>query len=142
MILGSFPSVKSRESAFFYGNPQNRFWRVISAVFDDETPADIESKKAFLHRHKIALYDVIYSCDIIGSSDTSIENVTPSDIRGIIENSKIKKIILNGKTAGKNFEKYQKAITDIPYAVLPSTSPANAGKTLDGLTEAWRNALL
>lgn len=97
LILGSFPSVKSREVQFFYGHPQNRFWKVIAAVFEQEVPTTIESKSDFLHRNHIALWDVIASCDIQGSADTSIKNVVPNDIQIILDSAKIEKIFVNGK---------------------------------------------
>lgn len=107
LILGSLPSVKSREQMFFYGHPQNRFWKMISGVFEEAVPQTIEEKKAFMLKHNIAMWDTIYSCDIIGSSDSSIKNVVPTDLKSIIDNSKIEKVICNGKTSGKYYEKYQ-----------------------------------
>lgn len=141
LILGSFPSVKSREEGFYYGHPQNRFWKVLAAVYGEAVPTDIMQKKEFLKRHGIALYDVIYSCDIIGSSDSSIKNVVPANINEIIEKSDISRIILNGKTAEKFFRKYQdSSLLDI-VSVMPSTSPANAAFSLQRLIEAWGEAL-
>ena len=105
LILGSFPSVKSREGGFFYHHPQNRFWKVLSALANDTLPTTIEEKKKFLLSHGIAVYDVIASCDIVGSSDSSIANVVPSDIKTIIEKTGISKIYLNGNKA---FELYEK----------------------------------
>ena len=99
LILGSFPSVKSREEGFFYGHKQNRFWKVISGVFEEEEPGTIEEKKALLIRNKIALWDVIQSCDIVGSSDSSITNVVPNDLSLILNIADIKAIYVNGKTA-------------------------------------------
>lgn len=126
LILGSLPSVKSREQMFFYGHPQNRFWKVISRVLGEKLPVTIDEKKAMLHAHHIALWDAIYSCDIIGSSDSSIKNVTPTDLSKIVEASKVTKVICNGKTSGKFYAKYQQKILGIEPVVLPSTSPANA----------------
>ena len=108
LILGSFPSVKSREANFFYGHPQNRFWRVVSAVMGEECPKTIAEKKEFLLRNRIAVWDVIASCDIEGSSDSSIKNVTPNDLSKIYVKSEIKKIFTNGNTAYKLFLKYNK----------------------------------
>ena len=107
LILGSLPSVKSREQMFFYGHPQNRFWKMISEVFEEAVPQTIEEKKALMLKHNIAMWDTIYSCDIIGSSDSSIKNVVPTDLKSIVDNSKIEKVICNGKTSGKYYEKYQ-----------------------------------
>lgn len=137
LILGSLPSVKSREQMFFYGHPQNRFWKVISRVLGEKLPVTIDEKKTMLHAHHIALWDAVYSCDIIGSSDSSIKNVTPTDLREIIENSNVKKIICNGRTAGKYYMKYQQNVLGIEPMVLPSTSPANAAFSVDKLIQIW-----
>lgn len=142
LILGSFPSVKSREENFFYGHPQNRFWKVTSEVFKQPLPRTIEEKKDFLHSNGIALWDVIASCDIDKSSDGSIRNVIANDIRPIIDNAPIEKIFVNGKTAQKYYDKYTRPVIGIEAAVLPSTSPANAAWTLDRLTEAWKAVIL
>lgn len=140
LILGSFPSVKSRENAFYYGHPQNRFWKVLAQVFEEDVPATIEEKKTLLLRHHIALWDVIARCDIIGSGDSSIKNALPNNLDEILQNARIKCVILNGRTAGKLYQKYQKT-EGIPFAILPSTSPANAAWSLDRLTEAWREQI-
>ena len=142
LILGSFPSVKSREQMFFYGHPQNRYWKVIASVFGDEVPLTIPAKKAFLKKHRIAMWDVIGSCDIIGSSDSSIENVTANDLLCIIGSSKIKRIFVNGKTAEKYYKKYTEQNTGIKAVCLPSTSPANAAWSFERLKEAWSCAIL
>lgn len=141
LILGSFPSVKSREQGFYYGHPQNRFWKTLASVYGENVPQDITEKKALLERHGIALYDVIYSCDIIGSSDSSIKNVVPADIESIISGSHIKKIILNGKTAEKYFRKYQSEQFWEMTSVMPSTSPANAAFSLEKLIRIWGDKL-
>ena len=137
LILGSFPSVKSREECFFYGHPQNRFWKVTSAVFGEDAPQTIDEKKAFLLRNHIALWDVIGSCDIVGSSDSSIKNVTPNDLSIILKNADIKQIYVNGKTAYKYYVKYTEEKTGRSAISLPSTSPANAAWTLDKLVSEW-----
>lgn len=137
LILGSFPSVKSREQMFFYGHPQNRFWRVIARVFGCDTPVTVEEKKAFALSHGIALWDVIASCEITGSSDSSIRSVVPNDLSEILENADIKRIFVNGKTAEKYYNKYIKPRIDREAVCLPSTSPANAAWQLDRLAEAW-----
>lgn len=141
LILGSFPSVKSREQGFFYGHPQNRFWKMLAAVYGEAVPKDIPEKKALLERHEIALYDVIYACDIVGSSDSSIRNVTPADIGSIIADSQISRIFLNGKTAERFFRKYQDSSLLEMVSVMPSTSPANAAFSLEKLIEVWGEAL-
>jgi len=142
LILGSFPSVKSREQGFFYGHPQNRFWRVTAAVFGCEVPQTIPEKRAFLLQNHIALWDVIASCEITGSSDSSIKNVKPNPLLPIIENSKITRIFVNGGTAAKYYDKYQLPVTGIPAVRLPSTSPANAAWTLEKLIAAWSSLIV
>ena len=137
LILGSFPSVKSREQGFFYGHPQNRFWRVTAAVFGEEFPATVPQRRAFLLRHGIALWDVIASCEIEGSSDASIRAVTPNDLRPILSAAPIREIFVNGQTAAKLYRRYAEPVTGRPAVVLPSTSPANAAWSQERLTEAW-----
>ena len=142
LILGSFPSVKSREQRFFYGHPQNRFWKVMAAVLDWPVPQTIEEKKAMLHRNGIALWDSIAQCRIEGSSDASIEQVIPNDLSPIFEAAEIRRVYCNGK---KSFEMYRRYIEPTfhrsAYA-LPSTSPANAAWSLDRLIEAWSAEIL
>ncbi len=138
LILGSFPSVKSREANFFYGHPQNRFWKLMSSVFEDELPGTVEEKRAFLLRHNIALWDVIRSCDIIGSSDSSIKNVVPNDLSIILDTANIRNIFVNGKTAYKYYEKYTKPIIGREAICLPSTSPANAAWNIERLKSEWK----
>lgn len=138
LILGSFPSVKSREANFFYHHPQNRFWRVLAAVYQDIVPEEIADKKAFLKRHQIALWDVIASCNIKGSSDSSISDVEVNDLNMIIANSSVKHIYTNGNLADKLYHRYFDAIIDLPVTKLPSTSPANAAYSLDKLLIYWR----
>lgn len=142
LILGSFPSVKSREQMFFYGHPQNRYWKVIASVFSDVVPDTIPAKKAFLKKHHIAMWDVIGSCDITGSSDSSIENVTANDLTKILGCSKVTRIFVNGKTAEKYYKKYTEKKTGIKAVCLPSTSPANAAWSIERLTETWSTAIL
>ena len=137
LILGSFPSVKSREQMFFYGHPQNRFWKVVSAVFESPVLETIEEKREFLLSSQIALWDVIYSCDIVGSSDSSIKNVVPNDLNIILSNADIKKIFVNGKTSEKYYNKYIRNEITREAICLPSTSPANAVWTLDCLIKEW-----
>lgn len=141
LILGSFPSVKSREQMFFYGHPQNRFWKVTAAVFGDKTPETVPEKKDFLKRHHIALWDVIASCDIKGSSDSSIENVIVNDISKILKATDIHSIFVNGRTAEKHYRKYIEPKTGIKAICLPSTSPANAAWGEGQLVLAWSKAI-
>ena len=138
LILGSFPSVKSREEGFFYGHPQNRFWKVTSRVFGEELPVTIDEKKAFLIRNHIAVWDVIGSCEIEGSSDSSIRNVTVNDLSVILGTADIRSIFLNGKKAEQYYKKYIFPALNRDAVCLPSTSPANAAWSLDKLTNAWK----
>lgn len=138
LILGSFPSVKSREQMFFYGHPQNRFWKVVSSVFECDVPVTIEEKKQFLFKNDIAVWDVIASCEIMGSSDNSIKNVKVNDLSIILKEADIKQIFLNGKTAEKYFKKYTKTQINRDAVCLPSTSPANASWPLNRLIEKWK----
>lgn len=138
LILGTLPSVKSRENNFYYGHKQNRFWKVLATLLKEPVPETIEEKKAMLLAHRIALWDVIQSCDIKGSSDSSIKNVQPTDIGMILEKTNITRIYANGNKAGQLYKRYQFPVTGIEAMVLPSTSPANAAWSLDRLCEAWR----
>ncbi len=138
LILGSFPSVKSREQKFFYGHPQNRFWKVTAAVFGCAVPQTIAEKRAMLLSHGVALWDVIASCEIRGSADSTIKNVTANDLSPILAAADIKEIFVNGRTAEKYYNKYTLPRLGRPAVCLPSTSPANAAWTLERLTEAWR----
>ena len=137
LILGSFPSVKSREQNFFYGHPQNRFWRLIAALYEDDTPQTVEERRAFLLRHHIALWDVIASCTIVGSSDSSIRDAVPNDIRPILAGAPIREIYTNGQTAFRLYRKYLLPEIGREAVCLPSTSPANAAWSFDRLLSAW-----
>lgn len=137
LILGSFPSVKSREAMFFYGHPQNRFWKVIAALCQEPVPTTIPEKSDLLHKHHIALWDVIQSCDIMGSSDSSIKNVVPNPLGDIIDHSKITVVFNNGRTSQKLYEKYTAPKLQLEGHYLPSTSPANASWTLPKLITEW-----
>ncbi len=143
LILGSFPSVKSREISVYYGHPMNQFWSILSEVFSKDVGKNVDDRRAFILDVHLALYDVIDSCDIVGSSDTSIKNVVTTDIFSIIQQSRIEKILLNGKKAGNLFERYQlsKIPSSITYEVLPSTSPANAAMSKADLLERWKKSL-
>ena len=138
LVLGSFPSVKSREEMFFYGHPQNRFWRVLAAVFGAETPKTVAEKRALLLSHGVALWDVLASCDIEGSADSTIKNAVPNDLLPLLSAAKIEKIFVNGKTAEKYYNKYMRKALGREAVCLPSTSPANAAWSIERLTEAWR----
>ncbi len=142
LILGSFPSVKSRAQSFFYGHPRNRFWPVLAAVCREEPPQSLEEKKAFLCRNNIALYDVIESCSIIGSSDSSIRDVVPANLRPILIGSRVEnRIFTNGGKASALYQRYLLPVLGLPAVSLPSTSPANAARSLEQLIDAWAAAL-
>lgn len=141
LILGTFPSVKSRESQFFYGHPQNRFWKVLAALLGKDIPSTVEEKRRFLLTSQIAVWDVIASCEIEGSSDSSIKNVIPNDIHMLIQSSNIKQIYCNGGKAHSLYQKYCQPLTGCEAIKLPSTSPANAGYSLERLLEEWKGIL-
>lgn len=158
LVLGSFPSVLSRANAFYYGNPQNRFWRVVAACAGEPVPpnegealpgaggratlaASIEAKRALLLRHGIALWDVIESCDIKGSSDASIRNVVPACIERVTEAASLRAVLCNGGTAARLYKRYLQERTGIEAQALPSTSPANAAWSLERLVARWGEAL-
>lgn len=156
LILGSFPSVQSRKNAFYYGNPNNRFWRVLAACLDAPVPPNegdtltgkpasleqsVAAKKELLLAHGIALWDVIESCDIKGSSDASIKNVVPAQIERILSTAPIGAVVCNGSTAGRLYRKYLQWQVGLEAHVLPSTSPANAAWQLPRLSERWREEL-
>ena len=138
LILGSFPSVKSRENQFFYHHPQNRFWKTLAAVVGCDTPISIEEKKKFLLDNNIAVWDVIASCEIEGSSDSSIKNLVVNDFNSIIYKSNIKQIFCNGGKSYDLYRKYCEKSTNMKAIKLPSTSPANARFSLDKLISEWK----
>ncbi|MEE8885448.1 MAG: DNA-deoxyinosine glycosylase [Eubacteriales bacterium] len=138
LILGSFPSVKSREQRFFYAHPQNRFWKVLAAVCQDDVPGTVDEKKDFLGRNHIALWDTIRSCTITGSSDSSIRNVVPNDLSPILDGADIRQIFCNGSTSWKLYMKFLREKTGREAVKLPSTSPANAAWSLEKLIAAWQ----
>ena len=137
LILGSFPSVKSREQNFFYGHPQNRFWKVIAAEFERPVPDSIDKKKQLILDCGLALWDSIAACEITGSSDASIKNVRANDIGIILDNCKIERIYCNGRKSYDLYCRYIEPVTGRGAVCLPSTSPANAQWTLEKLIEAW-----
>ena len=138
LVLGSLPSVLSRENAFYYGNPQNRFWRVTAAVFGCPVPQTVEDKTQMLLDHGVALWDVIASCDVAGSADSSIRNVVPNDLSRILDTCRIGAIFANGKAAAGVYARFQQPLCGRPIVPLPSTSPANAAWSLPRLIDAWR----
>ncbi len=138
LILGSVPSIKSVEGNFYYMHPQNRFWRVLSSLFNtDLYSMSVEERKSFLLSHHVALYDSVEECDIEGSSDSKISNVTPADIQSLVDCSQISHIFCNGKASYNVFLKYHPTLSPIA-SILPSTSPANAVFTLDKLISEWK----
>ncbi len=138
LILGSFPSVKSREECFFYGHKQNRFWRVLAALFNADEPTTVKEKRALLLQNRVALWDVIASCEIEGSADSTIREAVPNDLSEILLAAKIEKIFVNGKTAEKYYDAYIRDKIKRAAILLPSTSPANAAWSLEKLLSAWR----
>lgn len=144
LILGSLPSVKSRQQQFYYGHPQNRFWKVLAKVLGTkEAPDTIDKKRAFLLENRIALWDVIASCDIVGSADSTIKNVTGNDMRVILDKADIRAIFVNGTKAHELFQKYcmECCPFEIPLIKLPSTSPANAAWSIDRLIQVWKGEI-
>lgn len=141
LILGSIPSIISRENNFYYGNDKNRFWKLISTVFNEEYPVSNEEKKSIILKNNLALFDVVKSCSIKNSSDSSISNVKINDISSIINNSNIKKIIFNGNKAYELYLKYESNKFQ-NIVCLPSTSPANARYSFDKLFEIWKKELV
>ncbi len=137
LILGSFPSVRSRETGFFYGHERNRFWNVLSSLLKEPLPTGIDEKKQLLLRHGIALWDVIGSCDIVGSSDAKITNAVVNDLSPILETADIRSIFINGSQAYQLYVRYMQPLTGIPAVKLPSTSPANAAWSMERLLGAW-----
>lgn len=137
LILGSFPSVKSREQQFFYGHPQNRFWKVIAALYGQEEPRTIPEKRTLILSHGLALWDSIASCVITGSSDATIREVRANDLRIILDHSPIERIFCNGRKSHEMYERYIQPVTGREAACLPSTSPANAQWSLEKLIAAW-----
>lgn len=138
LILGSFPSVKTREYGFFYGHPQNRFWPLMATLFQEKISNRIEDRRDFLLRHQIALYDSIYQCDIVGSSDASIQKVIPSDLSPIFSAADIRQVFCNGNTSYQYYQKYHAEACGLPGVKLPSTSPANTRYRLADLRDAWQ----
>lgn len=140
LILGTFPSVKSRENRFYYGHPQNRFWRVTAALTGSAVPRTIEEKKKMLLEGRIAIWDVIASCEIEGSSDSSIRSVVPNDIAGLLKQTRIQAVFCNGAKAYELYVKYCETACGKKAVKLPSTSPANAAWSLERLTGSWKEA--
>lgn len=139
LILGSFPSVKSRAQSFYYGNPQNAFWRILSAFFGEDLPNSVEDKKALLLRNKVALWDIVTECEIVGSRDDTIKNLKVANLKEVLQNSQIECILINGGTAYRIFAKEYSGL-QIPAIKLPSTSPANTRRKDDEWFAALRRA--
>ena len=141
LILGTMPSPKSREVQFYYGHPQNRFWRVLAAVLGEEVPQSVPEKKAMLLRHRIALWDVLRACSIEGADDGSIRQPEINDLRRVLDRADIRAIFTTGTKAAALYRRYCLPVTGRPAIPLPSTSPANCRATLDELTQAYRAIL-
>lgn len=142
LILGTMPSPKSREVQFYYGHPQNRFWRVLAAVLGEEVPQSVPEKKTMLLRHRIALWDVLAECEITGASDSSIRNPVANDLSVILDHAPVQAVFTTGATAWKLYTRLQKPHTGIEAVRLPSTSPANCAVKMEALTEAYKAILL
>lgn len=138
LVLGTFPSVKSRENLFYYGHPQNRFWRVLAALFNAPLPQDIGARRALLLQNHIALWDVLAACDIAGSADGSIRNPVPNDIAGLLKAAPVTRIFANGQTAAALYRRWAEKDAGLPITALPSTSPANAAWSVEKLALAWQ----
>ena len=138
LILGTMPSPKSREVQFYYGHPQNRFWRVLAAVLGEEVPRSVPEKKAMLLRHRIALWDVLAECEITGASDSSIRNPVANDLSVVLDHAPVQAVFTTGATAWKLYTRLQKPHTGIEAVRLPSTSPANCAVKMEALTEAYK----
>ena len=137
LVLGSFPSVRSRQQNFYYGHPQNRFWKVVAALYDEEIPGTIEEKKWLITGHGLALWGTIASCEITGSSDASIRDARANDLSVILDHCQIRGIYCNGRKSYDLYQKYVLPVTGRDAVCLPSTSPANARWRLPDLIEAW-----
>ena len=138
LILGSFPSVRSRAEGFYYGHPQNRFWRVLSALLQEPLPVTPEEKRRMLLAHRIALWDVAAACEVTGSADASLREVTPNDVAGLLREHRISRVYTNGRTAEALYRRFILPASGVEPIALPSTSPANAAWSLDRLLDAWR----
>ena len=141
LILGSFPSVRSRADGFFYSHPQNRFWRMLAAVYGEDVPTNIPDKKRLLLDHHLALWDAAGQCEIEGSRDSSIRSAVPTDLTVVLTSARIEHVLCNGQTAGLLYQRLQQPLTGIPALILPSTSPLNAACGLDKLIDVWGKAL-
>lgn len=138
LVLGTMPSPASRTAGFYYGHPQNRFWKVVAAVFGQAEPVTVAEKKAMLLSCRVAVWDVIESCDIIGASDSSVKNAVPADVASLLKETGIRRVYVNGALAGRLYDKFLAQKTGIEAVKLPSTSPANARYRLDDLIESWQ----
>ena len=141
LILGSFPSVRSREQQFYYGHPQNRFWPMLAAVYGAPVPVTTDEKTTLVFSHQLALWDCIASCTITGSSDASVRDVVPTGIRRVLDGAPIRRVLCNGALSGRMYRRYLEPVTGLPAIVMPSTSPANAAWSLTRLVVVWGEAL-
>jgi hypoxanthine-DNA glycosylase len=141
LILGTMPSRQSRKQGFYYGHPQNRFWKMLGALLDDPVPAQPDERRDYLRRHHIALWDVLQSCAIRGSQDSTIQAAVANDIAGLLAKCPVRAILTNGQSAGYFYRQLCEPLTGRPCQILPSTSPANGRYSLAALCDAWRLAL-
>lgn len=138
LVLGTFPSVRSRAAAFYYGHPRNRFWPVLAALCGQPVPETRAQKEALLLANGVALWDVLASCEITGSADGSIRDPQPNDIAALLAQAPIRAVYANGQTAARLYARYCEPLTGVPAVALPSTSPANAAWSLEKLIAAWQ----
>lgn len=141
LILGSFPSVKSREVSFFYGHPQNRFWPMLARIYDEPLPLSVEEKTALILRHELALWDSIGECDITASADASVRNARPVDIERVTSVATIQRVLCNGALSAKLYTRYLKPVVGLDCIAMPSTSPANASWRPERLAQVWAEQL-
>ena len=141
LILGTMPSPESRRAAFYYAHPQNRFWQALARVYDAPVPKSVAEKTHLVLSHRLALWDVLSSCDIAGASDSSIKNPVANDIPSLIAGTRVSRIVCTGQTSAKLYRQLVEPKTHIPCEVLPSPSSANARWTLDALAESYRSVL-
>ena len=141
LILGSFPSAKSREVGFYYGHPQNRFWPLMAHLLGQPIPETIEQKKALILQNGLALWATVCCCTITGASDASIRDVQPNDIAMLCRTYPIEKIYCNGAASFRVYQKYAQEQTGITAEKLPSTSPANAAWRMERLQTAWAQVI-
>ena len=142
LILGTMPSPKSREAAFYYAHPQNRFWPVLARVYGEPLPQSVEEKKRLILAHRLALWDVLSRCEITGASDASIKNPVANDVPSLLKITRVSRVLCTGGTSARLYTRLLYPLTAIPCETLPSPSAANAQYSLNALASAYTAALL